>query len=172
MQRQELINQLSENHQRFIHYIQSLTDDEFTFSNNGKWTAGQQLEHIILAVKPLAQGLQLPPFLIKLFFGKANRASKTYDELIAKYLEKLKNGGKASGRFIPKEITIEKKEKLIRSLKSNVNKLNKQLEKFSEYELDTLILPHPLLGKLTVREMMYFTIYHVVHHQEILISRS
>lgn len=25
--------------------------------------------------------------------------------------------------------------------------------------------PHPLLGKLTLREMMFFTIYHVQHHE-------
>jgi hypothetical protein len=38
--------------------------------------------------------------------------------------------------------------------------------KFSEKDLDTLILPHPLLGKVTLREMLYFTIYHVQHHVE------
>lgn len=34
-------------------------------------------------------------------------------------------------------------------------------------ELDKYILPHPLLGKLTIREMMYFTIYHVEHHKKL-----
>jgi len=42
------------------------------------------------------------------------------------------------------------------------------LSGFSEEDLDKLILPHPLLGKLTLREMMYFTIYHVQHHQRIV----
>jgi hypothetical protein len=32
--------------------------------------------------------------------------------------------------------------------------------------LDLLILPHPLLGKLTLREMLYFTLYHVEHHEK------
>jgi hypothetical protein len=26
-------------------------------------------------------------------------------------------------------------------------------------------LPHPLLGKLTLREMLYFTAYHADHHR-------
>jgi hypothetical protein len=31
-----------------------------------------------------------------------------------------------------------------------------------------LILPHPLLGKITIREMLYFTAYHVQHHENII----
>jgi hypothetical protein len=27
------------------------------------------------------------------------------------------------------------------------------------------VLPHPLLGKLTIREMLYFTVYHGEHHR-------
>jgi hypothetical protein len=38
------------------------------------------------------------------------------------------------------------------------------LKKFSEDDLDSIRLPHPLLGKLTVREMLYFAVYHVGHH--------
>ncbi len=45
-----------------------------------------------------------------------------------------------------------------------------KLEKFDEIERDTYILPHPLLGKLTIREMLYFTIYHVAHHKELVMK--
>jgi hypothetical protein len=44
--------------------------------------------------------------------------------------------------------------------------LARRIDRFSETQLDQLILPHPLLGKLTLREMLYFTIYHVQHHQK------
>jgi len=30
--------------------------------------------------------------------------------------------------------------------------------------LDKFMLPHPLLGKLAVREMLFFTMYHNLHH--------
>jgi hypothetical protein len=108
----------------------------------------------------------LPKFIISLFFGKTNRPSKTYDELVNKYLGKLANGGKASGRFVPDKGSIKKKEKISKSLSASINRLVSNIERFSEEDLDTLILPHPLLGKLTVREMMYFTIFHVEHHFE------
>jgi hypothetical protein len=38
------------------------------------------------------------------------------------------------------------------------------MDKFSEAQLDEYVLPHPILGKLTIREMLYFTIYHATHH--------
>ena len=35
-------------------------------------------------------------------------------------------------------------------------------------DLDKYVLPHPLLGKVTLREMLYFTIHHNEHHLELL----
>ena len=37
-------------------------------------------------------------------------------------------------------------------------------EKWDEKELDEYYLPHPILGKLTVREILFFTIYHNLRH--------
>ena len=45
-----------------------------------------------------------------------------------------------------------------------VKMIENNLTNFTEGELDNLVLPHPLLGQLTIREMIYFTIYHVEHH--------
>jgi hypothetical protein len=39
-----------------------------------------------------------------------------------------------------------------------------QAGRWSEADLDACRLPHPLLGRLTVREMLLFTQYHEVHH--------
>jgi|SRR5882672_10633400 len=46
-----------------------------------------------------------------------------------------------------------------------------KIEKQSEADLDKYILLHPLLGKLILREMLYFTIHHNEHHLELLKSR-
>ncbi len=163
----EINRKLLENHRLFTDYIQSLSTDVFTLSRNQKWTPGQQLEHIRRSVQPLAQGFKLPKWLIKIIFGRSNRSGKTYEELIKKYHLKLKDGGRASGRFIPKEVTVPEKNKIIHTLESDLLSLTKNLNKFSEIEIDEIVLPHPLLGKLTIREMMYFTIYHVEHHMNL-----
>lgn len=164
MNKELIKNNLLQNHDTFISHITSLSNEEFLKQKNDKWTAGQQLEHIYLSVKPVRQILTTPKFIPKLIWGKANRKSKSYEELVAKYNLKLESGGRATARFIPKSVSIEKRESIMISLKKEVENVCFKIDKFSEEELDTLILPHPLLGKLTIREMLYFTIYHVEHH--------
>ncbi len=168
MTKQEIITALRERHNVFTAHIQSLNEKDFMFSNNGKWTAGQQTDHIFRSVSPLVQAFMLPKFIPGLLFGKANRPSRNYDELVSRYKEKLANGGVATGAFVPPAISYDKKEKLCKQVNSKVEKLCKQVNLFSEQQLDEYILPHPLLGKLTVREMLYFTMHHVDQHLEII----
>lgn len=117
MNKESLKNKLSENHSSFISFIEGLSNDHFLFENKEKWTPGQQLEHIYLSVKPLRQIMSLPKIVFRLMWGTANRKSKSFDELVTKYYQKLEGGGRASGRFIPKEVDIEKGERLKVKLK-------------------------------------------------------
>jgi hypothetical protein len=167
MNKQELTTRLHQNHKIFLDYMHALSGEDFLHRCDEKWTAGQQLEHICLSVKPLVQVLGFPKFVIKILFGSSNRPSRTYDELVEKYSGKLQVGGKAGGRFVPNNIALSERAKLSESLSVMVQKLNVRIGRFSEKELDMMILPHPLLGKVTLREMIYFTMYHVQHHQKI-----
>ena len=152
--------------------IERLLDKEqFELSPNGKWSAGQNLGHLIRAIKPLQIAYCLPKFVLSILFGTTNRPSRTYDELVIKYKAKLTAGGKASGPFIPPAIGFEKKDKLIKKYADQKQKLIAKIKKQSEADLDKYILPHPLLGKVTLREMLYFTIHHNEHHLELLKSR-
>lgn len=91
---------------------------------------------------------------------------------MAKYKAKLAAGGKARGPFIPPVILFENKESLIKQYLLQKEKLISKIKRQSEEELDLYILPHPLLGKLTLREMLFFTIYHNRHHLELLQKRN
>lgn len=168
MTKQQIIQLLQQKHNAFIAYIQTLSAEELLYAPTDKWTAAQQLDHIHLSVKPLTQALGYPKFIPRLLFGKANRPSKSYDELVNRYNEKLVLGGRASSKFVPPVISVGQKEGLIKLILTSVNKMCTSIEKFSENELDSLILPHPLLGKITVREMLYFTAYHVVQHENFI----
>ena len=57
------------------------------------------------------------------------------------------------------------KEKICNDILSVNDSLCKKLKNYSEKELEVYILPHPLLGKLTLREMLYFNILHAEHHR-------
>jgi hypothetical protein len=163
----EIQNELTGRHQSFCDFMNTLAEKEFTFSSNSKWSAGQQLDHICRATSLLPMGLSFPAFVRRLLFGKPNRTSNSYDELVKDYLSVLDTGGKASGIFIPKAISFSQREELVKKLQATISKINSSLSKYTEEELDNSLLPHPLLGKLTLREMMLFTIYHAEHHHKL-----
>lgn len=165
MDRSEIVNKLNQNYGAFADFIAKMPEPDFIFSLNGeKWAAGQQLEHLCLSVEPLIKGLKAPEFALKAMFGKADRPSASYDELVARYRDALANGGTAPSTFRPADIGFERKAELVTRLRDLITKLCTSIEKFDENKLDLLLLPHPLIGKLTIREMLYFTIYHAEHH--------
>lgn len=168
MNKEEIAQLLEVNHTHFVKQISGLNDADFCYEPKGKWSAGQQLDHLLRSVSPVNMALGLPKFIVQWKFGTANRSSKTYEGLVEKYNRKLLEGGKASGRFVPLSVTADSKEKLLSRLTSVVSKLCNKTQKHSEEALDKFILPHPLLGKLTFREMLYFTAYHVEHHKHLV----
>ena len=162
MNKSDLQKRLVTNHTAFADYINGLTDVISRHAMPGKWTPVQQLDHIRKSVSPVRMAFTLPKFLLRILFGKANRPSRTYAEVVAKYKSKLEAGGKAPPQFIP-DTSIDR-SKLVDGIHKHIRVLGKNVDRFSELELDQLILPHPLLGKVTLREMLFFTIYHVEHH--------
>ena len=169
MNKEEIINRLRTNHEAFISTIASMNENDFNYAKEGKWNAGQVLDHLYRAVSTLSMGMMLPKFLFALLFGKANRPSKDYDGLVAKYRGKLADGGKAHGRYLPSKVSFANQGKTETALRNAVNRICRNLASYSEEALDNYVLPHPLLGKITIREMMYFTMYHADHHREIIV---
>ncbi len=165
MDKAKIIDELSRKYSGFVDLVEPMSEADFTFSLHGeKWSAGQQVDHLRRSVKPLNKGLGVPEFVLKSMFGKSDHPSATYDELVARYREALASGGTAPDPFRPEAVDFEQKVGLIQELRGQVEMLCGKIEKFNEEKLDTLVLPHPLLGKLTLREMFYFTIYHAEHH--------
>lgn len=166
MNKQEITTTLINNHKSFTDYLESVPDETFMLSKNEKWTPAQHLEHMVRSVRPVVLAFMLPRFLLGLIFGKSNRPSKTYDEIVHKYTQKLAEGIKATGVFVPPPVPLNKRTELIQRLNAVASKLASQVNGISEKDLDTYLLPHPALGKLTLREMIYFTMYHVYHHHK------
>lgn len=166
MNRTDIAEHLATNHQVFLEQIDQLSDTDLCYAPEGKWTAIQQLDHIIRSVSPVNMAMGLPKFILKWRFGTANRPSRTYEQLVEKYQRKLLEGGRASARFTPPAIAADQQKILSKKLEKLVKALCLKTNGWSEEDLDRYILPHPLLGKLTIREMLYFTAHHVLHHLE------
>ena len=87
-----------------------------------------------------------------------------------RYLGLLEAGGKA-GRFAPSAETTSDRSTILARLAQANDELQKAITRWSEADLDRYQLPHPLLGKLTVREMLFFTVYHQHHHMDVTSRR-
>lgn len=171
MHKEEIIKASKNIFNEFTDTCLQIPDNKFFFQPNEKWSIAQNADHLTRAVKTTRLAYSLPKIFVRTFFGKANRLSKTYDELVAKYKLKLAQGGKASGRYLPRT-TFTKKLTLIQKWQKENEKYREALElKWSDEQLDHYIAPHPLLGKLTLRELCYFTIYHTEHHLNIIKAR-
>lgn len=163
MTKQELIEGFGQNHQSLIHYIDTLTPGEFTYSHHEKWTAGQQLRHIYLCLQPITKALASKDHIAQTF-GQTDHPPMAYDTVIDHYRSALDRGGKAPDRFVPGQLAPGDKAGLIADLSAILQTIQQQLEGYTDEELDMLVLPHPLLGKLTIREMFYLMTYHATHH--------
>ena len=158
---------------KFSDYCLNISDQIFFLQPTDKWSIAQNVDHIIISTKQTKLAYSLPKFIIRLYTGKPNRPSRNYDELVKKYLSKLEAGGKASGIFIPKSISDTSKENLINKwMKISSAYLQTIENNWKEEQLDNYLAPHPLLGKITLRELCYFTIYHTEHHLDIIKQRQ
>jgi hypothetical protein len=173
MNRDEVIQKLNNEVLLAAAYFQSLPAEKFfTRSVPEKWSPAENAQHLVLSVKPLAMAFSLPKFLLRLMFGKPNRAGRSFDEVVEKYKAKLAAGGKASSPYIPRNISHNTDpKKVIEEFTKAYANFTGKISSVSEPQLDLYLLPHPLLGKLTLREMLYFTVHHVSHHHELVRSR-
>ena len=107
---------------------------------------------------------------LRLTFGKARRPSVTSDDLVARYRGLLEAGGTA-GRFAPSAQTDADRSTILDRLAAANAALIAAIGRWSDADLDRYQMPHPLLGKITVREMLFFTVYHQHHHMNVTSRR-
>lgn len=151
-------------------FFGSLSQDEFVFRVDSAWTPAEHLEHLNISISAIARGLSMPRWLLRLRFGRSRRASRTYEQLRDDYRARLAAGGRASGKFVPVQENMSGDQRAVRQqeILARWGRVNARLvaaaRMWTERDLDQLRLPHPILGKITAREMVFFAIYHDQHH--------
>jgi hypothetical protein len=171
LHKDEIIRESEKAFHRFTAFCEGLPAERFFFQPaDNKWSVAQNLQHLAISVKTTTAAYALPKFLVRLIGGKPNRPSRTYPELVAKYQRKLADGAKAKGRFIPRPVKPgTKKEDLVNNWRQFTTIYLQALKKnWPDELLDHYIVKHPVLGKITLRELCYFTIYHTEHHLNIV----
>ena len=170
MHKEAIAELLDQKHDTLFNWLESQDIEKWQTGPEGKWTTGQQALHLLQSIKPLNNALSMPKFLLKYKFGKSNRELRAYDAIVKRYQERLEGAkgmtfGPSKNMKIPKDAD---KDYLLNRLKVENKKLQHKVKKWKDKDLDNLILPHPLMGKMPVREIVMWTAYHVEHHTKIL----
>lgn len=101
MTKKEIIHQLEIHYTAFLACVSKLPEQQYQYSHQQKWTAGQQLDHLIKSIDPLVKFYGMSPQAMEQMFGKTKRANQFYKQLTTNYQEELAAGGKAPSRFLP-----------------------------------------------------------------------
>ncbi|MBE0672208.1 MAG: DinB family protein [Anaerolineales bacterium] len=164
----EIISAIKDSGLRAQNWFLAIPAKDFFHREGEAWSASDNVDHMIKAIKPVAKALGLPKLALQTMFAKPENPSRTYNEICSVYRAEIAKGAQASGTFLPDQTPPanpeEKKEELLSQLGNVMERLIAAVEKWDDKDLEEAQLPHPILGKLTLREMLYFTIYHNLRH--------
>lgn len=142
------------------HYLQTLSDATFEAPQGRHWSPSGHIRHLAKSVRAVAKGMNQPKLVLRAF-GRA-KSSRSFDEVLAVYRGALTEGDQA-GKFGLSQDRPSREEVMSR-WRDAQRLLEDAMQGWSESALDRYRLPHPLIGKLTVREMLFFTLFHNAHH--------
>lgn len=145
---------LDNKHIELFEWVNKQSDQSWTQGLNEKWTVGQHILHIVDVIQLLNKAFEYSQFLLRYKFGKSNRPSRSYDALVKRCKEKL-HLHKEKAKTFHKNLRIPKiaeRQKLLVVLQFENKKLQARVHQWKNKDLDTLLIPHPLMGKMTMRE--------------------
>ena len=158
--------------------FQSPRSDSWFFAPQGEaWSPSQHFRHLRKSSSALLNGIRLPRLMLRLRFGKFSGTHRSYTELRKIYLDKIASGFKAPGPFVPDPENspadpASRRQEILSRWTAVTVELTNIISSWDEQSLDTIQLPHPLLGNLSAREMMMFTVFHTAHHLQRVAERS
>ena len=170
MKKEAIAILLEEKKKILFNWLENTPEDNWEKGPENKWTVSQQILHLTNSLQLLNNALSYPRFFLKYKFGTCNREPRDYNTVAEKYQQKLienKDRARVFNQKLKKPLLKDRKRLLTR-LQIQSKKLQYKLLKSSDINLDTLVIPHPLMGKMTIREIIMWTAHHTEHHTAIL----
>jgi hypothetical protein len=161
MTHSELLDRLNTNFHNITQLLQTVSADDWTRSQDPKWSMAQEAAHLVNATTRIAW-LYGPDG--RATWQPTDRASLTYEEVCEQYRQALAARNpvvtvSAGTDFPAREQQAQAwqtaTQALLRSLRTEIP--DADFVRFTVWK-------HPLLGVLTAREMIYFTNYHTERH--------
>ena len=170
MEKHFLASQLNTSLEQISNFVVNTTKPGFheVFIKD-KWTISQHIVHLIKSMEAVNKAFKFPGFVLSYKFGTCNRDERNFEALKDKYESKLKALQVTTpSRYSSSSIPTESQSALMNELGRQTEIMQKHLKKRSDKALSKYILPHPLLGMLSLREMIAFSIIHMDHHRNVL----
>ncbi len=156
-------------------YVDMFSVEVFFAPQGEHWSPSGHLRHLIKTARAIANGLRQPRIAL-LPFGLSKTGSRGYEQVVALYQAALDAGGKAGGYGpsdrVPDLTPEEWRRQIMDRWEEAGEGLRKALLGWSEEQLDVYRLPHPLIGKLTLRELLLWNLYHNSHHARRIADRA
>jgi nitrate/nitrite-specific signal transduction histidine kinase len=166
----EIISALQTQKLEIPAFLASIPTAQFFTGSSERWSVAHHVQHITSAVNRVAGGLQNAGALPK---HEPATASRDFATMHQTYLETLQNTPSETFRQLGSRVKLEEREdldayktQLISSFVNAIENFNTALEHFDEANLESLGMPHPIMGLLSSREMVFFTVFHNTHHQK------
>lgn len=168
----EIIHHIQKNFQAVVAFVTPLHKEVMQYKPAPEsWSIAENLQHLILSSTPVATSLVVPSMVLWVFGLPKPRQSRSYHQLVNDYQQSLSKGFEAPKEYVP--YVGKDKVGLLSTWTRMEEKLTRRVDKFwKEEELDKYMVPHPSLGKITVRELLLFTIYHTEHHLKVIGKRA
>lgn len=170
MNKKNIVEVLESSHHDLFEWLENHPVEKWVLGPKGKWSTGQHILHLVESSRLLNKALSYPKFLIKYKYGTCNRPSRNYEEVAKRYEQRLSENLERAEKFNRDlaKTSIKERQRIIDSLQILNKKLQYKTDKLKDVHLDTLLLPHPLMGKMTLREIIMWTAHHTEHHLNIL----
>ncbi len=143
--------------------VVSLPGEAWAQGDVEQWGPPQHLAHLVGSHERTAQGER------KARLPRHKRGvSRSYDEVKNTYLNALATTPAEVLRPNPVRPDVPRdwtREDALTAFQTSLETLTAATTRWSESDLDTLALPHPLMGLLSARELLHFTAYHTEHHR-------
>lgn len=160
--RDDLMAALAFRRDQLLTHMHAFDDEAFMAGTTEAWGPAQHTAHLTMGHRRVAKLLRAPKDL-----PKATFAPRGYDATRDAYLAKLATvsseiltRNSQSGALAEGATRLT----LIEGYRKAVTALVDAVAGWDEGPLDTVGFPHPILGVLPVRDMLFFMLYHDLHH--------
>lgn len=141
-------------------HFNALSESEFFAHKAERWSPAQHLGHLTAVCRNVTRGLQSKDRL-----PDVDHPSRDYETICQIYLGAL---AQAPASIIGNNPFImalpDTQAQVIRDYVLASDALLSALVNWNDSDLDSKGMKHPLIGMLSVREMMHFVLYHERHH--------